>query len=535
MNFKKILLFILILSVVFYLFSLLLNNSYSYLDPDLGWHFKVGEDILKKGDAPRLNHYNFTLLNESWIDHEWLMEVLMYSIYDFSYLSLHLFFVVVALLAFFIAIIPTLKEYKYRPAVFFAAALPLIFSIYISTPHLGLRPQEFALLFTSILLLIIYNYEKKANLKYLFILPILFFVWANLHGSFILGLGLLFAWFFIKVIFFNKYFYKLFNKLKLQAGRQLETKERKIFSLFLVITIIFTLLNPYGFDLYLSLFEYSNTYYLSNIAEWLSQFSYPFKYNQLLYLTISLAMVLIFIFFEPVKKRGKLNIWSLFLYFFFLILAFKSRRHFPLFVIVNLGFFTQILLFYGQEFKKLKPPKFLFIINSFIVIIITILLSFNYFKTINWHQDPFNNFCYNYPCEAVSFMKSSDDLKDLNLYNHYGWGGYMIWMYPEKLLFIDGRMPHYPYNDISILEEYNKFKSEDEKQIEKMIDKHEIELFLLKSHFREIEFKAWENFLFGFNDENIIYRNNLIDYLNQSTSFKNIYEDKTAIIFKKIN
>ncbi len=534
MNTKKILLIIFLISISFFLFSFLLKNSYSYLDPDLGWHFKVGQDILEKGDAPRLNHYNFTLYKQSWIDHEWLMEVLMYLIYDFSYLSLHLFFVVVALLAFFIAIIPTLKEYKYRPAVFFAAALPLIFGIYFSSPHLGLRPQEFALLFTSILLLIIYNYEKKANWKYLFNLPILFFIWVNLHGSFILGLALFFSWYLMKIIFSHNFFEKILNKINCQIGRRLEKKEKKILLLFFIITLVITFINPYGADLYKSLFEYSNTYYLSNIAEWLSQFSYPFMYDQLLYLTISLAFVFIYII-DKTRKNEKMSLWSLFLYFFFFILAFKSRRHFPLFVIVNLGFLIQILLFYSKEFIKLKPPRFVFIINILFVIIITSLLSFNNFKTINWHTDPFNHFCYLYPCQATQFLKYRDDLKDFNLYNNYGWGGYLIWKYPERLLFIDGRMPHYPYKDRSILEQYSDFRNKDKKLTIKMINKHNIELFLIRSNEEKLEFKKWEKILFGFRNEDIVNENYLRDFLKESENFKNIYEDKTAIIFKKIN
>jgi hypothetical protein len=531
---KKIIITILLACVGLMLFFLLLKNSYAYLDPDLGWHLKVGQDILEKGDAPRLNHYNYTLLNEAWIDHEWLMEVLIYTSYKYSYLFLHILFVFIVFLAFFLALIPVFKKNKNYISVIIASLLPLTLGIYFSTPSFGLRPQVFALFFTASLLLILFLYEKSYNWRYLLILPLLFFIWANLHGSFILGLGLFLVWYLMKIVLANNYIYKFISKHNLNIGNLFNKKEKIIVLLFLITSIIFTFINPYGLGLYNSLFEYTNTFYLKYIAEWIPQFAYPFIYNQLIFLTISFSLVFIYII-ELKNKRKKYNLWQFFLFFFFFILAFKSRRHFPLFVIVNIAFFAEILLFYGQEFIKLKPKRLFFILNSLIVIFLGLFLSYNYYINTNWHEDPFIHFCHRYPCEAVEFLKNNQELDNLNIYNNYGWGGYMIWKYPERLLFIDGRMPHYPYDNRSILEEYSDFRTNDEKLLEKLINKHNIKIFLIKSQERKINFKKWEKFLFGFKDKNIVNDNPLRTYLKDSNDWQNIYEDNLAIIFKKIN
>jgi hypothetical protein len=531
--FKKKLTIAVVASILLMVVFLLFQNSYKYLDPDLGWHLKVGEDIIKEFDAPRVNNYNFTLLGKPWIDHEWLMEVLMFSVFEyFSYFSLHLLFVVVAILAFFFAVLPIFKKYGWIKGFFISLPF-LLFGIYSSLPHFGLRPQEFALMFTALLLFVIYNFETRGNFNSLIFLLPLFLIWANLHGSFLLGLGLLLAWYLMKIILSKKLFLNLCKKLNCSFGRLLSKKEKIIFPLLIFSSFLVTLINPYGLDLYASLGEYSNTFYLSNIAEWLPQFTFPFNYPQILFLAISLTMVFLFII-EPLKDRGKINIWQLFLFLFLFILAFKSKRHFPLLVIVSLPLLAEITFYYFKQIKNIKFYKIVFIINSALIIVLSILLAVLFYLNTNWHKDPFQHFCGFYPCQAVEFLQKNPDLNNLNVYNLYGWGGYLIWTNPDRLLFIDGRMPHYPYEGRSILQEYADFDRSDKELVEDKILKHDISLFLLKkTKEHNKSFKWWEKLFLGLRDEKISTNNNLQNYLNESLLWENIYEDKTAIIFKK--
>ena len=43
-----------------------------------------------------------------------------------------------------------------------------------------------------------------------------------------------------------------------------------------------------------------------------------------------------------------------------------------------------------------------------------------------------------FPCEAVEFLRNQSNRG--NIFNQYGWGGYLIWKLPEYGVFIDGRM-----------------------------------------------------------------------------------------------
>jgi hypothetical protein len=60
------------------------------------------------------------------------------------------------------------------------------------------------------------------------------------------------------------------------------------------------------------------------------------------------------------------------------------------------------------------------------------------------------------PLNAVKFIRSHPLISKLNFYNSYGWGGYLDFVYPEKLWFIDGRMSNWRCSEIkdsSILED----------------------------------------------------------------------------------
>src|SRR5215475_1422525 len=46
-----------------------------FVDPDVWWHIKVGQDILHSHRWPTVDPYSFTAANSPWIAYEWLGEV----------------------------------------------------------------------------------------------------------------------------------------------------------------------------------------------------------------------------------------------------------------------------------------------------------------------------------------------------------------------------------------------------------------------------------------------------------------------------
>lgn len=509
---------------VLFIFVYLLNNSYSYLDPDFGWHLKVGQDILAAKDAPRTNLYNYPLFNEEWINHEWLTDLSMYLIYDYlSYFYLHLFFALLILGTLWISLLSVFRKYNFWTS-FFASLLFIILGVTAAQPSLGVRPQELALFFTA---LVIYLLNKN---KYLWLsLSLIFLLWANLHGSYILALGLVLAWQSLAYLSTQNFFKQLLSKFNLEFKNFYKKSNWLLLPLLFAITLI----NPYGLSLYKSLGEYSNSFYLKHILEWLPQFVFPILYWQLIFLTLSWTFFVIY-YYEKYRLKDKIDVWQVFLFLFFFVLALKSKRHLPLFFIVNLALLTEIFIYFSKQLKDFKPNRLGFRINILLSSLILVIFSYSLFTTLNYYQNPFVSFCNKYPCQAIHFLKNNEaTVKDLNIYNNYGWGGFMIWEYPQRKIFIDGRMPHYSYKGKSYLEEYYKLFNNEEDFLT-LVEEYKIGIFLLNKNTKSISPKKFETlFFYGSGDYVSDNKFKLAKYLENSAAWNKLYEDNVAIIYIK--
>jgi hypothetical protein len=418
-----------------------------------------------------------------------------------------------------------LKETKsFLPIV---ASLQLL-GILTSLPHFGVRMQEFGVLFLIFLLVIIELYNRKKQIRYLFLLPILFLIWANFHASFLLGIFLIFAWFgikFIERIIYIKWNFYLFN-----FDRVLPLSALFKFLFFAFLSLATTLINPYGLKLFSFLGGYGNRAYLYLIQEWLPQYSFPFHYDQLVYLALG-ATALIFSAYFSFKKRYKIEIWPFFLTFLFLILSFKSRRHFPLFVISSSTF---LVAFYNDFLGEIKIKAYGKIIKTLTIVclFLTILAQIASLKIV---KDPFNYFCSSYPCKANDFIKSDVKYLGGNILNAYDWGGFLIWTLPEKKLFIDGRLPQVEFAGRTFIEEYKRFFIENENQ-EDLLNQYKINLVLMKSQDNVIIPKKWERIVFQIQEEELGKKNYLREYLKNSDSWDLVYQDEVShIYYREVN
>jgi len=555
-----------IIWILFYIFVFvfLLKNSYNYLDPDLGWHLKVGEQILTEKQVPDINYYNYTLNQKKWVDHEWLSNAIMFWLYDnFGYLSLNLLFAFISLITLIIQKVFIQKCFLKKGGGIFPIAIFQLLGLFAMAPHLGVRVQEITLLNLLLLLIIIYHYQKNLsrtfqqansakdesainnprsfwrdirkmrdkNYKILFWLPILFYFWACVHAGFLIGLFILFFWIGIQLI-----------RAVLSFPDSPSFKQIKTFSFFAVLSILTTLLTPYGLKLYSFLSSYKNTYYLTHIQEWLPMHYLPVILWQLLYSAI-VATVIILIFqkrlslYNFAKNRRDLVssafIWQIAISLLFLFLAFKSKRHFPLFFIVSfpmlMVFLSNYLCLPNKIFNQ-KWSKPLLLIKSYLIIgllIIIFITSIN----INFFTDPFTAFCSNFPCQATHFLKQHPEYHNLNIFNPYGWGGYLIWVWPEKQLFIDGRLPIAEFAGHTLFEEYHEFFKEE--KVESKLNQYDIKLILLKID-KPHKLNWFEKYILQLNEEKINdQKNYLKNYLEDSKNWQKVYGDEISKIYVK--
>jgi hypothetical protein len=388
--------------------------------------------------------------------------------------------------------------------------------------------QVVALLLFILLLIFLEKYKQKGKLRYAILLPLLFLFWANTHGTFILGLGLMFSFLGIKIIERLLYYCKI-----KKVDYSYLWSNKKIFTFFnlSLASVLVTLINPYGFRLYNFLNGYTNTFYLKHIQEWLPQYMLPVNMWQISYLAISLSLVLI-IWFLNKYKDIKLNLWDVFLFIFFLYFAISSKRHFPLFFIASS---PAIIYLINQIFIKEKNLITYSYLNKYISVnYIKYFILFMYFLVltaliaqVNFINGPFSSYCYKYPCEAIEYIKNSEAIKNKRIFNNYSWGGYIIWEMPEKQIFIDGRMPQLEYKNQTILEEYFDFFKED--RAEHKLNEYNIEVVLLPNNNGETTASWFERKILKLNCKE---RNNyLYDYLESNKNWEKVFVSDVSIIY----
>ena len=512
------------LAYCLFLLALLLNNSFSYLDPDFSWHIRVGQEIAFSGQPPSQNIYNYTYLG-SWVDHEWLGDLLLFKVYDaFGYIGASLMF---AFLALTVLVGLTIFTLKRRPAVSLPVLVVVqIFGLVAALPSLGVRLQEFGLLFLLILLVIIDVYDRHRRWFFLALLPPVFYLWATIHASFILGLFLLSAWPALKLI------EAWLVKTKLKSWFRIEGVITKrwaaIYFCWSLAAFFATTVTPYRLELFSFLSGYRDNFYQMNILEWLPQYIFPLNYAQLVFLALSLTVVGLHLRYN--SKRGQIEIWQLFLVVLFFAMSWRAKRHFPLFFVATfpyLVFMISSLISLDNKTTKqpLRPWFGAYLLLPLILSGASLLLAANFNNT------PFDSYCHNYPCGAAKYLEENRQHDRQNLFNIYDWGGYLIWRLPDRKLFIDGRLPQVSFSGKTFLEEYYDFFAEDSDK-EKKLAQYDIDLVLMRSTDKPLSIKNWEKKLFMINDADVAPNNHLRDYL-KSASWREVYRDNTAVIYER--
>jgi hypothetical protein len=154
-------------------------------DPDLWWHLANGRLILRHG-IPDHDVYSWTARGHHWVVQEWLAEVGMYLLHRAGGV-VALFLVAGAIATATVAVIErSLRRNGLGAtgAVGLGAVLALL-----SSWAWGPRPQLFNFLLAAVVVEVLFHYRSGPGPR-LWGLLALFALWANLHNSYVGGVGL---------------------------------------------------------------------------------------------------------------------------------------------------------------------------------------------------------------------------------------------------------------------------------------------------------------------------------------------------------
>jgi hypothetical protein len=390
------------------------------VDPDVWWHIKVGQDILRSHHFPITDPYSFTAFGTPWIAYEWLGDVVIGFVARFGLQALDALLIVLGG-----AIATALYYYaslcaKNSKAGFASATIVSIFAM----ENFNLRPQMFGFLFLVITLIVLEHF-RQGRPKALWILPPLFLIWINVHGSWIIGLGVVLLA--LAVGLFD------FSMGSVESVRWTD-KQRIQLELVLLGSLAVIPLTPYGTRLATYPFMVASSLPLNaeNVIEWL-----PMPFDALLGKLFIALVVGAFVLQTLYHFKFRLEQWILAIGG--AVMACLHVR----FVLLFAPFFCPILaIMLARWLEQYRRDKDKFALNAVLMAGVAFAMV-RYFPTQSQLDHAVET---QSPVGAVNFLRNHP--VEGPLFNNYRFGGYLIDNLPEHKVFIDGRGDLYEFEGV---------------------------------------------------------------------------------------
>ncbi|HBC47282.1 MAG TPA: hypothetical protein DCZ43_09570, partial [candidate division Zixibacteria bacterium] len=393
-------------------------------DHDIWWHLKTGEIILQSG-IPHADIFSFTALGNHWVTHEWLAEVIIYLIYKMGGLTALIFFTatVSALMAFLV-----FEFGKRRGAPAYLSAALSLFMVAGLSYMMFPRPHAFGFIFLALLAFFLFkspSSPKARKFERWLIIPLIFWIWANMHAGFILGLGV--------------YWVVVAREFILPELKGESSGIRFKFSIApALLATLLCLVNPNGIAIFLYPFQISGTStFKSTIAEWVSPIYLgraEWLAQMLFYIATALGLLATIL---HIKKRPDISIIIVVVE----LLACFARRNIQNFVIILAFGFLAI-----SSIPKLKQLQLIRTAQRAILVAAAIWMI-AWFALIRDYQAD-HDFLGTGIQQGLAPIGAANFLNKVgfegNIVNVLGDGGYLIWAgYPRWKVFVDGRLDVY--------------------------------------------------------------------------------------------
>ena len=383
-------------------------------DYDTGYHLATGEYIVTHKAVPLYDIFSYTALDARWIAHYWLADVIFYLVnFIAGFRGLIVFVALMAALTYYL-ILKTIWLKKGK------SLLPLVLLMvfaYLSMELWVVRPQIFSYLLTVLLIYILERRKKLSNNGWLYALPLIFLVWANLHAGVVLGVAIVALYFFSEII-----------------SSRWNIKTVKTLSLAFLISSVATLINPNGYKIIIYNSIIAPAVKLMHVGEWEPLFDYLFKWQAKVFVAI-LAVSLAFVWYMVWNKKEdfhKRDWISLGLITGAVIMPLISVRHvgfFPIIALPVVSFYLTDLF----EDKRISFDSIRFVVPLTFILGIVLVLG----PLIRLPKMPLIN-TRQLPEGSANFILQNN--LPAPILNSQHFGGYLIWkLWPGYKVFVDGR------------------------------------------------------------------------------------------------
>ena len=389
-------------------------------DPDLPWHIKTGEYILKTRQIPTTDLFSFARQTEQIpfigkfiLSQYWLGQIILASIYGlFGVAGL-----VVMRALIFTTIIAVVRSLLNEKGFILSLFVSGFYTAYIFSGYDSARPVIFTFLLSALLLWQLEQYRKTSNLRYIAYIPLQLMVWANLHGGFIFGLLLLSIYLFAAGL--NRFLSFLKDNVRNEQTIPL-----------LVVTCLAYLcavVNPNGLQAILYAFTTQSSGMFAFVGEYKSPFDFNGVYIDTLIKFWCLMPVSLFCIGFAMKRR---QILPLLLAGIPAFLALGAIRFIPFMVLSA----SVAIVHFPIEKRTINfESKRVYGFLCFFLIAFILFTFYRLPQTLFKFVDTSN-----FPVKAVNFLKGNNLWG--NIFASYNKSSYLILqLYPDSKIYFDSR------------------------------------------------------------------------------------------------
>lgn len=420
-----------------------------FSDPDMWWHLKMGEIIWTTHHIPTIDLFSYTARNHAWIPHEWLSQLTIYMAYRAGGYSGLMGWLSVLSAALFIAgyVLCSLVSGNSKVALIGALVIWLF-----ATSGLAIRPQMIGYLLLVVELLVL-HLGKTRDVRWFWVLPPLFALWVNCHGSFFIGMVVALITYWLSFAGF-------------QAGSLISvkwpTRRRRRLVWSMVVAGIALFANPVGVT---QILYPLNTMFHQHIGlTWVQEWQ-PLQITEpraILFVGLLLCIFLLVLF-----RRSEMQLQELVLLALGIWMALSHQRMLFVFGILAAPILSRMLagLWDNYDAERDRP-----VLNAcFIgVALVVAVLGFPSRQVLGMDVER------DTPVKAVSFLTTHHVYG--RMLNDYVYGGYLIWAAPEYPVFVDGRADVFEWT--GVLGEFGRWATL-QSDPRALLDKYKVDFCLL--------------------------------------------------------
>jgi hypothetical protein len=392
-------------------------------DPDLWGYMAFGRLFWETGSFPYQDIFAYVPTLKVWVYHEWLTGVLFYPLYKaMGATGLQLLRYILALATIGLIYLTARR----RGADFWSSLFCLwILQGFLPLGYSPVRAQIFTYFFFSLSLYVLETVRLSGRWRYLSVLVAIQVPWCNLHGGFVVGLGLLAIY---------------------GLGEALARRQYWPYLAALLAATLATLINPYGLDYWRYIIR-AILMPRPEITEWASVFK-AWQEGQpkdsIIYFIAMASCTGLLAWWARWREISPALVLMVTLY-----LGLQHQRHQVFFMLAAGAYIPTLILAYSQKFLASFPlNRWRRHLGQSVPVVLAlgfILICGSKFL----HRAPLGlklpaapdqekKWTVYYPVGAVEFIK--DNHLSGKILSEFTWGEYLLWtLHPRSQVAMDGR------------------------------------------------------------------------------------------------